>query len=87
MNGTGFAYAVVALMALQRLGELLIARRNTQALLAKGAVESGAGHYPLIVALHVLWLVCVLIFLPHPTPVYWPLAGRLRCCFKGCACG
>jgi methyltransferase len=72
MNGTGFAYAVVALMALQRLGELLIARHNTQALLAKGAVESGAGHYPLIVALHVLWLACVLIFLPHPTPVYWP---------------
>jgi methyltransferase len=72
MNGTVFAYAVVALMALQRLGELVIARRNTAALLARGAVETGAGHYPLIVALHVLWLASVLLFLPHPTPVYWP---------------
>jgi methyltransferase len=30
--------------------------RNTRRLLAKGAVESGAGHYPFIVALHAAWL-------------------------------
>ena len=54
------AIAVVALVALQRLAELWIARRNTKALLAEGAVEHGAGHYPVIVLLHTAWLAAML---------------------------
>jgi methyltransferase len=73
MSGTAVAYAVLALVALQRLGELPLSARNTRALRAQGAVETGAGHFPLIIGLHVLWLVSILVFLPHPTPVYWPL--------------
>ena len=42
----------IAFLVLQRLGELVLARRNTRRLLARGAVEHGAAHYPLIVALH-----------------------------------
>jgi len=76
MSGAVVAYAVLALVALQRLGELPLSIRNTKSLLAQGAVETGAGHYPLIIGLHILWLVSILVFLPHPTPVYWPfLAG------------
>ena len=48
--------AILALVSLQRLGELAIARRNTARLLARGGVEVGARHYPLIVALHAAWL-------------------------------
>jgi methyltransferase len=48
--------AVLALVTLQRLGELVLARRNTARLLAAGAVEHGLGHYPVIVALHAAWL-------------------------------
>ena len=48
--------ALLALVTLQRLGELVLARRNTRRLLAKGAVEASPGHYPLIVALHAAWL-------------------------------
>jgi len=48
--------AILALVTLQRLGELALARRNTARLLARGGVETGAGHYPLIVALHAGWL-------------------------------
>ncbi|HWY60386.1 MAG TPA: isoprenylcysteine carboxylmethyltransferase family protein [Rhizomicrobium sp.] len=73
MNGTATAYVILALVALQRFGELALARRNTKALLARGAVEIGAGHYPLIVFLHTFWLLSVLWFLPHPTPVRWEL--------------
>lgn len=40
----------------ERLGELWLARRNTRALIQKGAVEVGASHYPAIVALHATWL-------------------------------
>jgi len=47
---------VLALVTLQRLGELVLARRNTRALLSRGAYEVGASHYPLIVLLHAAWL-------------------------------
>lgn len=48
---------ILALVTAQRVLELAIARRNTRRLLARGAVESGAGHYPLIVVLHAAWLI------------------------------
>jgi len=50
------AILLVAFVTAQRLGELWLARRNTAALLARGGVELGAEHYPLIVALHTCWL-------------------------------
>nr|WP_218037569.1 isoprenylcysteine carboxylmethyltransferase family protein [Reyranella soli] len=50
------AGAILGLVTLQRLGELLLSRRNTGRLLAQGAHEVAPGHYPLIVALHAAWL-------------------------------
>jgi methyltransferase len=50
------AAAILGVVTLQRLGELLLSRRNTRRLLARGAREAGARHYPLIVALHAAWL-------------------------------
>jgi methyltransferase len=47
---------VLGLVTAQRLGELVLARRNTRRLLAKGAREAAPGHYPLIVLLHAAWL-------------------------------
>jgi methyltransferase len=47
---------ILALVTAQRLGELVVARRNTARLLAAGGVERGAEHYPLMVALHAAWL-------------------------------
>jgi len=75
MNGTVIAYLILALVALQRFGELALAQRNTRALLARGAVEIGASHYPLIVLLHTFWLLSILWLLPHPTPISWGLLG------------
>jgi methyltransferase len=49
--------AILGLVTAQRLGELVVARRNTARLLADGGVEHGAAHYPLIVALHAAWLL------------------------------
>jgi methyltransferase len=45
-----------------RLAELLLARRNTRVLIAKGAFEVSPGHYSLIVALHACWLLSLWIF-------------------------
>ena len=47
---------LVAFLVVQRLAELAIAQRNTARLRAAGGVEFGAAHYPLLVALHSLWL-------------------------------
>jgi methyltransferase len=66
------AYAIIFLVVLQRLGELVLANRNTQRLKAQGAVEIGAGHYPLIVLLHAAWLLAVLWLLPAGLEISWP---------------
>jgi len=50
------AALLLALVTIERLAELWLARRNTKALLARGSVEVAAEHYPLIVLLHTLWL-------------------------------
>ncbi|MGB6231556.1 MAG: isoprenylcysteine carboxylmethyltransferase family protein [Litorimonas sp.] len=52
----------------ERLIELPIARRNTKRLLAQGGVEHSPGHYPLIVAVHVGWILAMVI-LGHDGPV------------------
>lgn len=47
---------ILAFVTLQRLGELWLSNRNTRTLLAQGAEEQFAGHYPLLVAVHAAWL-------------------------------
>lgn len=49
-------------VTLQRLVELVISRRNTRVLLARGAYETGAAHYPAMIALHATWLLTLWIF-------------------------
>ena len=68
---TLWAYGIVLLVALQRLVEMRYAERNTRALRARGAIEIGARHYPLIVALHTGWLVAVAAWMPVPTVIHW----------------
>lgn len=47
---------ILTFVTIQRLMELVVARANTRRLMATGGVESGASHYPAIVALHAGWL-------------------------------
>ncbi|QYF87587.1 isoprenylcysteine carboxyl methyltransferase family protein [Brevundimonas sp. PAMC22021] len=66
------AVIVLALVTIQRLGELVLARANTRRLMARGAVESGAEHYGFIVALHAAWLIGLWL-LAWDRPVNLPL--------------
>ncbi|WP_340119001.1 isoprenylcysteine carboxylmethyltransferase family protein [Pelagibius sp. 7325] len=67
-------WIVLLLVAAQRLAELVYARRNTRYLLAEGAYEVGAAHYPFLVAVHALWLLSLALFIPAETqPVWWLL--------------
>jgi methyltransferase len=71
------AEIILAAVTLQRLVELVWARRNTTRLLARGAREIGAAHYPLIVAVHAAWLISLWIF-GYAQPLNMPaLAGYL----------
>ena len=56
------ASVILALVTLQRFGELVLSRRNTERLLTRGAIEVGAAHYPLIVLLHAGWLTALWIW-------------------------
>lgn len=64
-----WAYAIIALVALQRLIELPYAARNTKRLLAGGAIEYGRKHYPLFVVLHACWLLAIILALPPHPPI------------------
>ena len=56
------ASVILVLVTVQRLGELVLSRYNTSKLLARGAIEVGAGHYPLIVSVHAAWLIALWIW-------------------------
>lgn len=63
---------ILALVTLQRLSELWLSKRNTRRLILEGAYEVAPGHYPLIVAVHALWLAA-LWWLAPPQPIdgFW----------------
>ena len=66
---------MLALVAVQRVGELIYANRNTRALLQRGGVEVGASHYPLFVVMHAAWLVTMAVVIPPWTLPNWWLLG------------
>jgi len=65
----------LGLVLLQRLVELVWARRNTDRLRRLGGVEADAEGYPYFVLLHAGWLVSLALFVPAATPPIWPLLG------------
>ena len=77
--GIGWPQVIILLVALQRVSELILAQRNTRRLLAQGAVEHGARHYPLFVLLHGGWLVALWLAVP-PTA---SISGVLLVLFCG----
>jgi len=55
-------FLFIVLLIAQRLSELAIARENTARLLRQGAKEFAPEHYPLIVAVHSLWIAAIAVF-------------------------
>ncbi|MEU6428017.1 isoprenylcysteine carboxyl methyltransferase family protein [Microbispora sp. NPDC046973] len=71
---------LVALVAVERLAELVVARRNARWSLGRGGVLYGRGHYPWMVALHTGLLAgCLLeVWLadrPFVPGLGWPMLG------------
>ncbi len=49
--------ALIAAVVVERCVELVLSERHARALLARGAVEHGAGHYPPMVVLHTAFIL------------------------------
>ena len=67
------AWIGLALLTVQRIGELAYARRNTKRLLARGAREYGARHYPAMVSIHAAFLLSLWLWVAPCQPIVWPL--------------
>ena len=61
MTGLVAFTVLVALVGLERLAELVVSKRNAAWSFARGGVESGRGHYPVMVLLHTGFLVAMLV--------------------------
>lgn len=64
-------------LAAQRVAELVHSARNVRALRVRGAREHAAGHFPLLVAVHVLFPLCLVaevVWLGSRPGPFWPLA-------------
>src|SRR5918912_1031118 len=82
VSSAGWYTLLVVLVAAIRLVELSVARRNLRWARERGGVESGAGHYPVMVALHTALLVgCVAeVWIgdrPFVPALGWPMLALL----------
>jgi methyltransferase len=50
-------YVLLAIITFERLAELVVSQRNATDSLSRGGVESGRGHFPVMVALHTALLI------------------------------
>ena len=66
----------LVIVAAQRIAELVISARHARRVRSRGAREFGAGHFPFIVTVHVLFFVCLaaeVVFLGARPGSAWPL--------------
>ena len=64
--------ALLVFVTLERIGELWLSNRNTRRLVSRGAREAGSAHYPVMIAIHVLWLAALWWFAPwRQVDAFW----------------
>ena len=75
MTSVGWYTLLVLAVGVERLLELVVARRNLRWAQERGGVEYGAGHFPLMVALHVGLLAGCLVEVWLLDPPWLPWLG------------
>ncbi len=76
MPRVSIAYVVLVLLVVAvRLAELAVAQRHLAWARARGGVEHGAGHYPVMVLLHTAFLVGCLVEVPLADRPFLPWLG------------
>lgn len=73
MTSLTFFTVLVGLVGLERVAELVVSRRNAAWSLRHGGVETGRGHYPVMVVLHTGFLAGMLLeaWLRRPEVPAW----------------
>jgi methyltransferase len=82
MSSQGWYTLLVAAVAVERVAELIVSARHLTWARARGGVETGSGHYPLMAAVHTLLLVSCVVevhgadrpFLPW---LGWPMLAAV----------
>jgi methyltransferase len=67
-------YIIIAIVIIQRLVELIIAKRNEKWMRSQGAFEAGAVHYPIMVTMHIAFFISLLIevlVINKPLSPFW----------------
>ncbi|MQW77224.1 hypothetical protein GHK92_15225 [Nocardioides sp. dk4132] len=67
--------AIVLAVVLERGAEVVVSQRNAAWALAQGGVESGRGHYPVMVVLHAGLLVGCLVEVHAADRSFYPVLG------------
>lgn len=73
-------FVIVLLVIIQRIVEVIIAKRNEKKMLEKGAYEVGSTHYPFMIALHVgffLSLIIEVLIFERPISPIFPILFTL----------
>jgi len=80
VTSSGAYLGLLVLVALERAVELVLSARNARLARARGGVETGQGHYPVMAAFHALFLVAcalevTLLHRPFPGAPGWVALG------------
>ena len=78
VTGMNVYYALLVVIAFERLAELVVSQRHATALLRRGGVEYGRGHFPVMVALHVAllagcWVEPIVLHRTFIPALAWPM--------------
>jgi len=78
VTGMNVYYALLVVIAFERLAELVVSQRHATGLLRRGGVEYGRGHFPVMVALHVgllvgCWVEPIVLHRPFIPALAWPM--------------
>jgi methyltransferase len=78
MSSVGWFTVLVGAVALERVVELVVSARHLRWAKERGGIESGAGHYPLMAAVHTLFLVSCIVEVhvadrPFVPALGWPM--------------
>ncbi|MEH7441628.1 isoprenylcysteine carboxylmethyltransferase family protein [Bacillus sp. JJ1122] len=69
-------FVFIGFIILQRLTELVIAKRNEKWMKVKGAIEFGRGHYPAMILIHTsffIFFIFEVIYFHKNLSLYWPI--------------
>lgn len=85
MSSEALYTVLILLVGLERLAEMVVSKRNAAWAFERGGVESGRGHFPVMVVLHTAFLLACLAEVhladrPFEPALGWPMLAVVVAC-------